>query len=309
MSFSPDDYAASFMASLDTYAAMRARSRQRGLGVSDIGYCSSKALYKLQGISPTDAPAGRQAEMGHAAHELAAAARAAFKPHLLIERALTVTLPSGLVLPGHADEIDRDEPSVTDLKTVGTEDDLFALRRTGSTEQQQYQRQLYYLGAHQAGLVPAEGIVRNVWIDRAGQADWCYVEQEPFSMDVVHQADRWISDVLYAQEYDEEATRDHHYDHCRTFCQFFTHCRAGQARADLVITDPEFIAAAELVHAGRQEEKVASGTVASAKRVLEVLLDQDEMRAYEAGAYRVRWSWINRGDKRYPKLQVDKVAS
>lgn len=308
MKLAADDYAASYMAALDTYAAMRPRSRQQTLGVSDIGYCASKALYKLQGVAPTDAPTGRQAEMGHAAHDLVAAARSAFDPGLLVEYELTVTMPSGLVLVGHADEINPDEPSVTDTKTVGDEDDLIKLRRTGSTEQQRFQRHIYYAGAVQAGLVPPEGTVRNVWIDRAGQADWVYVEQEPFSMSVVHAADRWISDVLYAKEHGEDATQDHHYDHCRKFCPFFTHCRAGQAHDDLIITDPEFILAAELVHVGREEEKIAKGTVASARRTLELLLDPDEMRAYEAGDYRVRWTWVNRADGRYPKLVVDRIG-
>lgn len=306
---SADDFAASYMAALDTYAAMRPRSRQQAIGVSDIGYCASKTLHKLRHVSPTDAPVNRSAEMGHAAHDLAAAARAAFNPALLIEAELTVTMPSGLVLTGHADEIDPDEPSVTDLKSVSDEGDLFALRRTGSTEQQRFQRHLYYAGAVQAGLVPPVGTVRNVWIDRAGQADWCYVEQEPFDMAVVHAADRWLSDVLYAKEHGEEATQDIHYDRCRVQCQFFTHCRAGQAHDDLIITDPEFILAAELVHVGREEEKIAKGTVASARRTLELLLDPDEMRAYEAGDYRVRWTWVNRADGRYPKLSVDRMGT
>lgn len=309
MHLSPDAYAASYMASLDAYAAMRPRSRQQAIGVSDVGYCSSKALFKLRGVSPTDFPVGRQAEQGHATHDLVAAARAASVPGLLIERKLEVTMPSGLVLVGHADEINPGEPSVTDTKTVGDEADLIRLRRTGSTEQQQFQRQIYYLGAMQEGLVSPSGTVRNVWIDRAGQANWCYVEQEPFSMDVIHAADRWIADVLYAKEHGEDAPQDHHYDHCRTFCQFFGRCRGGQAHADLVITDPEFIEAAELVYLGREEEKAAAGTVASARRTLELLLDPDEMRAYEAGGYRIRWTWTNRGDSRYPKLSVDRIAS
>lgn len=305
---SADDYAASYVAALDTYDAMRARSRQQEMGVSDVGHCSAKAVHLLSGVTPTDAPIGHQAMMGTAVHDMSARARAAFDPDLILERALTITMPSGLVLPGTADEIDPNEPSVTDEKTVADEDELFALRRTGSTVQQRFQRQLYYLGAVQAGLVPLEGTVRNVWVDRAGQADWVYVEQEPFSMAEVHAADRWIADVLYAVEHGEDAPQDKAYDWCRRFCQFFTHCRAGQAHDDLIITDPEFILAAELVHVGREEEKIAKGTVASARRTLELLLDPDEMRAYEAGDYRVRWTWVNRADGRYPKLVVDKVT-
>lgn len=309
MHLSPDEYGASYMASLDTYDAMRPRSRQQAIGVSDIGSCTAKALYLLQEVAPTDAPEGHQAMMGTAVHTMAAAARSLCNPALLVEHPLVITLPSGLVIPGNADEIDPDEPSVTDLKTVASEGDLFRLRRTGSTEQEQFQRQLYYYGAMQAGLVPPAGTVRDVWVDRAGQADWAYVEQEPFSMATVHAADRWIGDVLYAKEHGEDVPRQKHYDWCRQFCQFFTHCRSGQAHADLVITDPEFIEAAELVYLGREEEKAAAGTVASARRTLELLLDPDEMRAYEAGGYRIRWTWINRSDGRYPKLSVERRSA
>lgn len=308
----PDDYAASYVASLDSYDALRPRSLQAELGVSDIGHCSSKALWLLTGVQPTDAPTGRQAMMGTAAHDLAAKARKAFSPGLLIETELQVTLPSGLVvLPGHADEIDPDEPSVTDLKTVGDEADLIALRRLGSTEQQRFQRHLYYLGAHQAGLVPAAGTVRNVWMDRAGQADWVYVEQEPFDMGVVHAADRWLSDVLYAAEHGEEVPQEKHYDWCRRFCQFFSHCRAGQTHADLTITDPELITAASLVLEGREGKKAGESLEKSGRKVLEPLQDSSsgDMVAFTAGEYRVRWSQVNAVAGAYWKLSVDRVAS
>lgn len=307
--YSADDYAASYAASLDVYAAMRPRSLQADLGVSSVGHCSSEAMYRIRGVEPTDAPAGRQALMGTAIHEMVAAARKEFNPALLIETELTITMPSGVVITGHADEIDPIEPSVTDLKTCGDESDLAALRRGGATEQQRFQRHLYYHGAHQAGLVPAEGIVRNVWIDRAGRGE-PYVEQEPFDPAVVAAADRWLADVRYAAEHDEEAPRDKPYDWCRAFCSFFSHCRAGQSHADYIITDPEFIAAAELVHRGRAEGKEAAGIEKHGRRVLEPLQQSadGDVAAFQAGDWRIRWQRVN-AEKPYWKVAVDPADS
>lgn len=310
MKLSADEYAASYSATLDAYQATRPRSLQGGLGVSDIGYCTAKAVLKLQGVEATDSPTPRSALMGIAAHALFAEARKTFKPNLLIEVGFDVTLPSGIVIPGHADELDPDEPSVTDAKTVADEAALIALRRTGSTEQQRYQRQLYYLGAHQAGLVPAQGTVRNVWVDRAGQADWCYVEQEPFDINVVHAADRWLQDVMWAAEHNEEAPRDKHFDHCRTYCEFFTHCRGHQTHGDFLITDPEMVTAAQLVHQGRQEKKIGTGLEETGKRVLAVLQQSadGDVASFEADGYRIRWTRVN-AEKPYWKLDVQEVEA
>jgi hypothetical protein len=248
---------------------------------------------------------------GTAIHDLHAAARAAYNPRLIVNRKLTVTLPSGLEIPGTPDEIDPDEPSVTDLKTVDDEGDLHVLRREGSSEQQRFQRHLYYLAAHQAGLVPAEGIVRNVWVDRAGQDDLPYVEQEPFSMAVVHDADRWITDTLYAAKHGEEVPRDKHYDWCRKFCEFFTHCRAGQAHADFVVTDPEVLQAARLLKLGRAQSKEGEALEKAAKRTLAPLQQSAEgdVAAFIAGDLRVRWSWVNSRNGGYWKVTVTDVEA
>lgn len=307
MKHTADDYAASMSASLDVYAALRPRSLQTELGVSSIGHCRAEALWRLTEVAPTDAPVGRQALFGTGAHEVIAAARKSFAPHLLIETALQITLPSGVVVPGHADEIDPDEPSVTDWKTVADAADIAALRRNGSTEQQRYQRHLYYYGAHQAGLVPAEGTVRNVWVDRAGQVNEPYVEQEPFSMAVVHDADRWVQDLLYAAEHGEEVPQDKHYDWCRRFCEFFTHCRSGQAHADAHVTDPVMVSAADMLAEGRELRKRGEALEKSAKRVLEPLQASahEDVAAFLIGAHRVRWSRVNTDRGGHWKLTLD----
>lgn len=289
-----DAYAASMSASLDLFQAMRPRSQQASLGVSSVGHCASEAKFRLQGVVPTDAPPSRQALWGTSLHETISAARREFNPKLLIDQKLSVTMPSGLVIPGTGDEVDPGEPAVTDYKSVADGAALITQRRVGSTDQQRYQRHLYYLGAHQAGLVPAAGIVRNVYLDRAGQEE-PLVEQEPFDPAVIVDADRWVADVAYAAEHDEDAPQDKHYTWCRQFCQFFTHCRGGQITPDLTVTDPAMITAAELLVEGRAASKLAKGLEEDAKRVLAPLQQaaDGDVGGYEVGPYRVRWTWIN----------------
>lgn len=290
-----DSYAASMSAALDLYQAMRPRSLQPGIGVSSVGHCASEAKFRMQGVEPTDAPASRQALWGTSLHETIKAARAEFNPELLLETPLLVTMPSGLVIPGTADEIDPSEPSVTDAKTVADGAALTTQRRVGASDQQRYQRHMYYLGAIQADLVPTEGIVRNVYLDRAGQESDPLVEQEPFDMKVIVDADRWMADVAYAAEHNEDAPQDKHFTWCRQYCQFFTHCRGGQIHPDLIVTDAEMILAAELLLEGRAGAKVAKGLEENAKRVLAPLqlAAEDDVAGYEVGDYRVRWQWIN----------------
>lgn len=289
-----DAYAASMSASLDLFQALRPRSLQPGIGVSSVGHCASEAKYRMQGVAPTDAPASRQALWGTSLHETITAARKEFNPALLLETPLLVTMPSGLLIPGTGDEIDPGEPSVTDYKSVADGAALITQRRVGSSDQQRYQRHLYYYGAVQADLVPAEGTTRNAYLDRAGQGE-VLVEQEPFDMKVIHDADRWVADVAYAAEHNEDAPQDKHFTWCQKFCQFFTHCRGGQITPDLIVTDAAMIQAAELLVEGRAGSKLAEGLENDAKRVLEPLQmgTQDDVGGYEVGPYRVRWQWIN----------------
>lgn len=308
---SPDSWAARMSADLDAYDALIPRTVQKGLGVSDLGLCHSKALYKLQGVTPTDSPRSRQSLHGHALHDLWTAARRAAHPDWLFGTEVVATLPSGLEVVGHLDEADPLEPSVTDYKSVGDEADVTVQRREGSSEQQRFQRHVYALGAIQAGLVPEAGlIVRNWWSDRAGQDPWGHVEQEPFSMAEVHAADDWLQSVMYAQRHGEEVPRDKHHDWCRRFCEFYTHCRAGLVTDDFVVTDPELISAARRVYDGRREEKAGKHTSDVGRRSLTVLQQSAEgdVGAFRAGEWRIRWANINRDSGPVWRLLVDKVG-
>lgn len=306
-----DTYADGFAAALRAWDATRPRHAQRAagtLGVSDLGGCREHARRVLAGDPATDSPESLAAQIGTAIHAEITEARRWANPDLLCGEELTATLPSGTVLVGHPDEIDPAEPSVTDYKTVDY-DGLARVRRYGSSDQQRFQRHLYYLAAHQAGLVPPDGTVRNVWVDRSGRDPNPHVEQEPFNPEVVAAADSWLADVLYAIRHGEETLRDRHYDWCRSYCEFFTACRTPTSAQVQEVTDPQLVSAAEtFLEAGelrREWERVE----ASARRDLEPLQNgaDGDVAVAHAGDLRVRWTMIH-GTRPHWRLAVEHAS-
>lgn len=306
---SPDAFAAKLVVALSSYQAMDPRALQKELGISSIGHCRSEALFRLMGTDPTDMPSMRKALHGTALHEKYDQAMEWYDPDVIARRRLVVTLPSGMQVPGTPDWIFPAEPAVVDLKSVDDAAALHLLRRTGSSEQQQFQRHLYYLAAHQAGLVPVEGLVRNIWVDRAGQSEDPYVEQEPFNMDVIHAADSWLQDLVYAKEHGEEVPRDKHYDFCIRFCPFATRCRGTETMGALVVTDAEMVAAAAALFEGREQSKVG-GMLEKAAKVTLAPLQQSangDVGAFALGDYRLRWAHVNREGSGHWKAHISKV--
>lgn len=250
----PDEYRHNFVFDLEAHDSFRARSKQSDagiVGVSDIYSSREKVRHLLLGHAPTDVPEKWSAIVGTYIHEGALAARKAMRPDLLHEVELTITLPNGVKIPGHADEIDPDEPSVTDLKT---KDGLELIRRVGADEQQRAQRHLYYYGALQAGLVHSDkGIVRNVFIDRSGKDATPHVEQEPFDMNVVYAAQEWLSDPLYAAEHGEDSLCDWPREFCRRYNPFHSLCKAhSDPGGEDYLTGHRAVVLAEMVAAKKR---------------------------------------------------------
>jgi hypothetical protein len=243
-----DEFASMWQIGLRSDDMGRDRSIQSAdgiTGVSDIGICRERTRRNLTGVERTDPDSSSAATIGTYIHAGALVAYQKSFPHVLIEHSVTVTLPSGAVIPGNGDIIDPDEPSATDLKTV---DGIEYVRKHGPTDQQRIQRTLYALGAWQAGLfgdIPIESVIcRNVWVDRSGGTDEVIVDQEPFNWHWVEEAEAWLSDVRYAVTNGEEASKDKPIPFCSTCCPFYTGCR-GSDIPPAVITDPEIVLAAK----------------------------------------------------------------
>ena len=291
-----EEYAQAWLADLAVADMSRDRNLQtarRILGVSDIGHCRSYAARFLNGDPFTDAPQSHQAMLGTWIHDAAlpiiAAARGAHH-----EAELTVTLSNGFEVLGHADLIEPDEPSVTDLKTG--RDNLPHARRHGANGQQKSQRHLYGAGAVQAGLVPEKNlIVRNIWVDVTALDEEPHVEQEPYDRTYLDHAATWVDEVMYTVDQGQvgDAPRDKDVFWCRSFCPFVTACRGPETVTDEVIQSDELATAAALHREGLALEKDGKALKASAKAVLERVQDAKVTVTGAAGTFRVASTWVN----------------
>lgn len=296
-------YAAGFRADIDVYEAREERSRQTELGVSDIGVCREKARRIIAKVPASDAPSTWAAFSGKANHDRITMIRREANPHMLFGTELRIVLPSGIEVLGHLDELDPLEPSVTDYKTK-TYEGLELVRRTGVTDENRYGRMLYYLGAYQAGLVPAEGIVRNIYLDRSGKDPELVIQQEPFSMDIVYEADLWLQDVHYAAEHDELAPLDKHFSWCETYCEFFRNCR--QVRTGKLVEGAEATAAARVYLDATQVRKRATAARDGARASLgEPVAGENHVEV--AGDVRLAWIWVNHPRTPYHRLEAKRA--
>jgi hypothetical protein len=229
---SAEDYSLLFAFDLEAVEILSDRSGQtdrRELGFSDVLGCPEQKRLLLSGAPFTDSPDLTAARIGNWVDAGVKKARLAARPWLLTDLRIPVTLPSGRVLWGAPDEIDPEEPSATDYKTV---DGLSAVRRMGPSDAQRAQRVLQYEAALQNGLITSDqGVVRNAWLDRSGNDRGVYTQQDLF-LDERHwlvTVDEWLHDVEYHVKHAQQAEKTKPLPFCRDYCQFFTVCRGADS--------------------------------------------------------------------------------
>lgn len=238
----PDAYAAAFTADLQAWSHGSERSEQKRSGVigaSDF-MCRERSRRTLARIPETNKPSKWAAFVGSALDKELKAARLASNPALLFDVEWTVTI-AGYTFPVHPDEVDPSEPSVTDYKS---KNGLAMVRGKFTDPADRLQRHLQYLAGVQAGVLPPEGIVRNIYVDRSGKDDTPHIEQEDFSTEVLEDAASFLADVLYAVNNDEPASQDKPRDWCRRFCAHYTGCRGAEIDTPLLHPDTSALVAA-----------------------------------------------------------------
>jgi hypothetical protein len=295
-----DEYAALFRMALNSHDAGRARSAQTDgglLGASDAGGCEAKAVYTIRQHPPTNVPKKGKALVGTALHHAWLPQMQLLNPDLLIEQDLLLTLPSGRQIPVHPDVIDPSEPSVTDLKTT---DELNFRRKAGPDERHWWQVALYALAAQQAGLIDAmlPATLRLLYVDMT-DADNVYVEQRPFSMDLIAAANEWFENVAYAVKHDEHGARTGQSYFCQSYCPFFDACKPPLVDAAGELTNLQLRQRAEVAYTARQErktwEKIEREAVSELRGV-----------SGRAGDIQVVSTWVNSG-KGYWKTDLTEV--
>jgi len=301
----PDEYAFQFQWDLAAFDLLSERSRygdEGGIGASNFG-CREEMRRILTRSERTDSPSKWAAIVGSYVDQGAKAARKGANPNLIIDVKLPVTLypvvagRDGYKFFVSPDEIDPDEPSCTDLKT---KDGLAAIRRALSDEQYRFQRHIQYLAAWQNGLVPEQGIVRNVFVDRSGKDDRPHVEQEPFSLQVIEEVTEWLNDVLYAVKHNEEAMKDKPRVFCKDYCAFYTACRGPEIETEK-ITDPQL---AEMVDTAGEADLAMKAN----KQLKDELFGMGlKGLTGETSRFRITSTWVNAG-KQTPHWRTELEA-
>ena len=291
----PEEYAITFMAQLQGADSRTSRSQQtsmRRIGPSDL-ICRERVRRILTGIPKTDSVASTAALMGTFIHTGISEYR--HGEGLLHDIEVEITLPSGLQLTGHADEVDTINNEVTDFKTAT---DLAYRKRAGAEDSHIRQVHLYALGLLQAGILKENPTVRLCYIDRSGREPEPWVWQIEYEPNVIAAADEWLTDVQYAIENKEEASRDWPVGMCRRFCPWYSSCRP-EDNGGLPVNDPKIIEAANIYLEASEDE-------AEAKRVKEqarhMLKDADGVTP---DGLVVRWTTINHSiNGPYQRLEV-----
>lgn len=296
-----DTYAANFVFDLEAADLVKPRGAQDDdgmLGASSFG-CREQMRRTLIQAPKTDSPTRLPALIGSYCDAGFKEARGIANPRLLLAEELPCVLPNGHKILVHPDEIDQDEPSVTDYKTKAG---LTAIRRGFVDQRYRFQRHLQYFAAYQAGLVPEQGITRNVFIDRSGRDSAAHVEQEPFDMAVVREATEFLDDALYAAQHNEEAQKDTPRHVCKDYCPWFTACR-GQEIELPEITDPKLVALIAAYDEAKRNEKESK---ALAEELREAGVDGLTGRT---ATHTVVTTQVNPVGKRpYSKVTVERVA-
>lgn len=277
------------------------------LGVSDIGGCREYVRRMTIEEEFSDEPEeyNLTALIGTAIGDYAERAIAERFPRARRFVEVTVALPSGSTHVGHPDLVFP--TGVLDIKTT---DGLTSVRRMGPSLGNQFQRHLYAAGLVQAGELPEDCWVGNLWIDRSGRDKDHHVQIESYDPIWLSRADEWLSDVIYAVQNGEGAMKDMPIEWCERCCPYFTNCRGEDALKDResqgLIDDPFTLDIVDALIEAKAQKKAAEKVIEDARRALAGV-------SGTTGEHVVRWVHISESDvpgfKRaaYDKLDVRKI--
>jgi hypothetical protein len=275
------------------------------IGISDLGYCSEKVRRMLAGI-PEPVTDKLPAFIGTAIGDYA---ERAIVKHLWPDAICQATVSVDLVgergtftVTGHPDLV---VPSGF-LVDVKTSRGLAVPRRNGPSQQQQFQRHCYALGAWEKGLFGDLDLdeiqVANVWIDRAADYREVHVHAEPFNRDVVIQAGFWVDDLVYAYLHDEEARKEPPLTVCENTCGHFADCRIGDALTGAagLVDDPDVVTAAQVYKDGLAMESAGRKLKDEAKANLVGITGS-------TGKYAIRWIHIGESHVEYDRAAYERL--
>jgi hypothetical protein len=272
--------------------AMRPRSQQAEIGVSDLGGCRRRAGYHLAGY-PKATSGSVQAVLGTAAHQAIAQALYALRVkgsiplHLMIEESVWF----GGVL-GHLDIYLP--PVVRDVKTVGRSQQLDRIRVMGPPR-----HDLWQVSVYAAAVIKTGRRVERVQLDyiaRDSGDSWLW--EDSFRMEHVRDAMAWLQMIRDTPL--EYLARDFRPDspQCQA-CPFRDPCWEGRVDGRdplsvLFVDDPDVASWWDRLQDARERKRQAEDDEARAKGALDALRPNDqgsiEVSAPGLGDRRIRFT-------------------
>lgn len=285
------------------------RSAQIKLGPSELGGCREYIRNVMVGAPmqgndawPTAAVVGTA--VGAYLEEVCEA-----KLGALTEVPVTATLPSGLMVSGHADVVLVEEDAVIDGKT---KDSLYDTRREGPSLENLIQVSVYRLGLIQAGILTENSTAHLIYIDRSGNDQTIHeveidAERAAYFIDLCEERLQGVVDVQEQIDAGNvefaRALRDKTPPFCyseKVMCPFRDLCWKGSEWVpDTDITDPQEIADVERFVKAREMSKEAD---ALRKEYRGRLIG---VAGVTPDGYAVTWS----GSEKAPALYVTKVKA
>jgi hypothetical protein len=280
------------------------QAREFKVGVSDLGFCSERTRRMIGQEPKVMREDYLPAFVGTAIGDHVERAVPWIWDDAVIQTEVSVTLTgeSGRVytITGHPDIVRTRVGMVIDTKTArGTH----LARRKGPDQQQQFQRHLYALGAHEAGLfgdLPLDQIlVGNLWIDRACDEREPYCQLEPFDPDVVEAATQWLDDVVYAFVNQEPARKEPPREMCAKVCGYFPVCRQPETDVEGLLGEDSSIAV-QMHLEGTALEKTGRQLKDQAKALLNGVTGS-------TGRHSVRWVHVNGSHVEFDRDSYDRL--
>lgn len=288
---------------VSTYSERSQQQATFRLGISDLGFCSERVRRMIAGV-PEPVTDKLHAFLGTAIGDHVEQAVVAKYPNTIRQASIRVVIHGDggdYTVTGHPDLV-FPHGLLLDVKTTRG---LSLVQRLGPSQQQQFQRHLYALGAYEAKLFSPDVTldqvkVANVWIDRAGDEHRAYCQMEPYSADVVTQAAFWLDDVVYAYLHNDAARKEPPREVCARVCGHFADCRALDTDVEGLLTDDEILAAVDLyrdaLDLGREAEKMKGEAKAHLTGV-----------SGSTGKYSVRWVHVGGAHVEFDRKPSDRL--
>jgi hypothetical protein len=164
----------------------RPRSKQRAIGMSELGSCRRRTGYKLANVKPVNIVGSVQAVFGSAIHDAVAnAVRQLGRPGDLVEEEVEFA-----GIKGHLDRYEADTQTVVDVKTTSTRW-MEHIRIHGPSRGQRWQVSMYAAGLLVKG-VPVKTCRIDFLVRDSGNE---YTVEWTFDQKDVQDAIEWLREV------------------------------------------------------------------------------------------------------------------